>query len=300
MNGICVRSEIGPLRKVLLHRPGRELLKLTPKRLSELLFDDIPFLKVARWEHDAFAELLRRSGAEVVYLEDLMSEVLEAHPELLRPFLDQWLSEGEVKTARWREKLSDYLLENYSGKALVEKTMEGIALEELGGASACSLQDLIAPADDIVVDPMPNLYFTRDPFASVGRGVLINRMRFPTRRRETIYADYILRWHPDFEGVRRYGERDSFASLEGGDVINLTPDTIAIGISQRSSPDAIEGTARRLFSDPEAEVRTVLAFSIPSSRAFMHLDTVFTQLDRDKYLVHPAILGPLTVYGAAK
>ena len=297
MKGICVQSEIGPLKKVLLHRPGRELLKLTPKRLGELLFDDIPYLKDAQREHDAFAAILRANGAEVVYLEDLMTEVLAAQPGLVRPFLYQWLAEGNIKTGKWRDKLCDYLLENYEGKALVEKTMEGIALKEMGGASACSLQDLIAPADDIIVDPMPNLYFTRDPFASVGRGVFVNRMRFPTRRRETIYADYILQYHPDFAGrVARYSERGGFAPLEGGDVLNLTADTIAIGISERSSPDGIEAAAHRLFADPEAEIRTVLAFSIPVARAFMHLDTVLTQLDRDKYLVHPAILGPLTVY----
>ena len=296
MKGICVRNEIQPLKKVLLHRPGRELLKLTPKRLGELLFDDIPFLKVAQREHDAFAALLRENGVEVVYLEDLMTEVLAMRPELIRPFLLQWLSEGDIRTGLWREKLCDYLLENYSGKALVEKTMEGIALKEIGDASAYSLQDRIAPADDIIVDPMPNLYFTRDPFASVGTGVLLNRMRYPTRRRETIYADYIFRYHPDFAGVRRYYDRTDHASIEGGDVLNLTADTIAVGISQRTSPDGIESAARRLFSDPEASVRTVLAFDIPSSRAFMHLDTVFTQIDTAKYIVHPAIIGPLTVY----
>ena len=297
MKGICVRSEIKPLKKVLLHRPGRELLHLTPDRLPELLFDDIPFLKVAQQEHDAFAQILRSNGAEVVYLEDLMAEVLKLHPEQTKPFLYQWLSEGNIKTRRWQDKLYEYLIGNFEGKALVEKTMEGITLKEMGGASAYSLQDLIAPADDLIVDPMPNLYFTRDPFASVGTGVFLHRMRFPTRCRETIYADYIFRFHPDFEGlVKRYYDRDGHANIEGGDVLNLTEDTLAIGISQRTSPDAIEEASRNLFADPEAKIRTVLAFDIPSCRAFMHLDTVFTQIDYDKYTIHPAILGPLTVY----
>ena len=297
MKGICVRSEIKPLKKVLLHRPGRELLHLTPDRLPELLFDDIPFLKVAQQEHDAFAQILRSNGAEVVYLEDLMAEVLKLHPEQTKPFLYQWLSEGNIKTRRWQDKLYEYLIGNFEGKALVEKTMEGITLKEMGGASAYSLQDLIAPADDLIVDPMPNLYFTRDPFASVGTGVFLHKMRFPTRCRETIYADYIFRFHPDFEGlVKRYYERDGHANIEGGDVLNLTEDTLAIGISQRTSPDAIEEASRNLFADPEAKIRTVLAFDIPSCRAFMHLDTVFTQIDYDKYTIHPAILGPLTVY----
>ena len=297
MKGICVRSEIQPLKKVLLHRPGRELLHLVPDRLPELLFDDIPYLPIAQQEHDAFADVLRANGVEVVYLEDLMTDVLRLHPELTETFLSQWLSEGNIRTSRWRHKLLDYLTENYQGKDLVEKTMEGITLRELGGTCADSLQDIIAPPDDLVVDPMPNLYFQRDPFASVGTGVLLHRMHYPTRCRETIYADYIFRFHPDFAGlVKRYYDRTLHASIEGGDVLNLTADTLAIGIYQRTSPDGIEMAARSLFRDPEAQVRTVLAFDIPACRAFMHLDTVFTQIDVDKYTVHPAILGPLTVY----
>ncbi len=297
MKGICVKSEIRPLKKVLLHRPGRELLNLTPDRLPELLFDDIPYLKVAQQEHDAFAQILRDNGAEVVYLEDLMTEVLQLHPELTEPFLTQWLTEGNVITKRWQQKLIDYLRVNYEGKALVEKTMEGVSLRELPHLSAYSLQDMTAQPDDLVVRPMPNLYFQRDPFASVGTGIFLNRMRFPNRRRETIYADYIFKYHPDFAGiVPRYYERSYHGSIEGGDVLNLTEETLAIGLSERTSPDGIEAAARNLFQDPEAKIRTVLAFDIPRCRAFMHLDTVFTQIDVDSYTVHPAILGPLSVY----
>ena len=298
MKGICVRSEINPLKKVLLHRPGRELLNLTPDTLGELLFDDIPFLRVAQEEHDAFAQILRDNGTEVVYLEDLMTDVLSLNPKLVEPFLRQWLYEGNIKTRRWQDKCLEDLTSHFKGKALVEKTMEGITLKEMGDAArAYSLQDLVAPPDDLVVHPMPNLYFTRDPFASVGTGVFLHKMYSVTRCRETIYADYIFKYHPDFEGlVTRYYDRDLHANIEGGDVLNLTEDTLAIGISQRTCPDAIEAAARNLFSDPEAKIRTVLAFDIPKSRAFMHLDTVFTQIDVNKYTVHPAILGPLTVY----
>ena len=297
MRGICVRSEIAPLKKVLLHRPGRELLNLIPDRLPELLFDDIPFLKIARKEHDAFARILRENGAEVVYLEDLMAQVLESQPHLVKLFLRQWLSEGNIRTAKWQDRLIAYLTERYQDKALVEKTMEGVTMREMGNVSACSLQDMIAPPDDLLVDPMPNLYFQRDPFASVGTGVLLNRMYYPTRRRETIYADYIFKYHPDYaDQVKRYYDRTYHASIEGGDVLNLTADTLAIGISQRTSPDGIEKAARNLFRDEESQIRTVLAFDIPRCRAFMHLDTVFTQIDVGRYTVHPAILGPLTVY----
>ena len=295
MKGICVRSEIKPLKKVLLHRPGRELLHLTPDRLPELLFDDIPFLKVAQQEHDAFAQILRSNGAEVVYLEDLMAEVLKLHPEQTKPFLYQWLSEGNIKTRRWQDKLYEYLIGNFEGKALVEKTMEGITLKEMGGASAYSLQDLIAPADDLIVDPMPNLYFTRDPFASVGTGVFLHKMRFPTRCRETIYADYIFRFHPDFEGlVKRYYDRDGHANIEGGDVLVLSRDIVAVGLSQRTTVSGAENFARNLLQN--SGFKKVLAFDIPETRAFMHLDTVFTMVDYDKFTIHPEIEGPLSVY----
>lgn len=297
MSGIHVTSEIKPLKKVLLHRPGRELLNLTPDTLQDLLFDDIPFLKVAQEEHDAFAQILRDNGVEVVYLEDLMTEVLNLQPELVKPFLYQWLSEGNIKTKRWQDKLYNYLISNYQGKALVEKTMEGVTLKEMGGGNAYSLEDMVAPPDDLVVPPMPNLYFTRDPFASVGTGVFIHKMRFPTRCRETIYADYIFKYHPDYcKNVPHYYDRSMDRNIEGGDVLNLTEDTLAIGISQRTSPDAIEAVARNLFLDPNAKIRTVLAFKIPACRAFMHLDTVFTQVDYNRYTIHPAILGPLTVF----
>ncbi|MBQ9824985.1 MAG: arginine deiminase [Solobacterium sp.] len=295
--GIHVTSEIGQLKKVLLHRPGRELLNLVPDRLGELLFDDIPYLEAAAREHDAFASILKDNGVEVVYLEDLMNEVLALRPRLVDTFLDQWLEEGDIRTEKWKKKLKKYLTDNFKGKDLVLKTMEGITLKEMGEVRAYSLQDRIAPADDLVIDPMPNLYFQRDPFSSVGNDAVISSMHFPTRKRETIYADYILRYHPDFAGfVKEQYSRSEHAAIEGGDILNLNRSTLAIGISQRTSPDAIELLAAQLFTDEQSPVRTVLAFKIPSSRAFMHLDTVFTQIDKDTYVVHPGILGPLTVF----
>ena len=296
MKGICVRSEIKPLKKVLLHRPGRELLHLTPDRLPELLFDDIPFLKVAQQEHDAFAQILRSNGAEVVYLEDLMAEVLKLHPEQTKPFLYQWLSEGNIKTRRWQDKLYEYLIGNFEGKALVEKTMEGITLKEMGGASAYSLQDLIAPADDLIVDPMPNLYFTRDPFAVIGEGVNLNRMYSVTRNRETLYGKYIFKYHPDYKDVSLYFRRDCQFHTEGGDVLNINEKTLAVGISQRTQAAAIDVMAQNIFWNSDSKVERILAFDIPVSRAFMHLDTVFTQIDVDKFTIHPAIMGTLRVY----
>ncbi|WP_288323312.1 arginine deiminase [uncultured Eggerthella sp.] len=297
MAGVNVPSEIKPLKQVLLHRPGKELLNLTPNTLEELLFDDIPFLKVAQEEHDAFAQALRDNGVEVFYLEDLMAEVLEANPELREKFLKQWIEEAGIRTDRYQKIIFDYMQENYpDAKDFVMKTMEGINLTELHTDKSNSLVDLVSESSKMVIAPMPNLYFTRDPFAMIGNGVSINRMYSVTRNRETIYAEYIFTHHPDFKDVPQYYSRYNTFHIEGGDILNINDKVLAIGISQRTEPDAIDAIAKNIFSDPTSPIETILAFNIPNSRAFMHLDTVFTQIDTDKFTIHPGIMGPLTVF----
>ena len=298
MQGVNVKSEIGNLKKVILHRPGDELLNLTPNTLEELLFDDIPFLPVAQEEHDAFAKILRDEGVEVVYLEDLMAEVLDAKPELRRQFLDQWIYEAGIRTDMYHDIITDYIESNYPNtKDMVMKTMAGINLQELPQKDTHLLVDMVSDRTKLVCAPMPNLYFTRDPFAMIGNGVSINRMYSVTRNRETIYAEYIFNYHPDFKGhVTKFFDRYNPFHIEGGDILNLNDKVLAIGISQRTEPDAIDMIARNIFASEDSTINTVLAFNIPNSRAFMHLDTVFTQIDVDKFTVHPGILGPLQVF----
>ena len=297
MQGVNVKSEIGNLKKVILHRPGDELLNLTPNTLEELLFDDIPFLPVAQEEHDAFANILRGEGVEVVYLEDLMAEVLDAKPELRQQFLDQWIYEAGIRTDMYHDIITDYINSNYAGtKDMVMKTMAGINLQELPQKDTHLLVDMVSDRCKLVCAPMPNLYFTRDPFAMIGNGVSINRMYSVTRNRETIYGDYIFKYHPDFAGTPTYYDRNDTFHIEGGDILNINEHVLAIGISQRTEPDAIDAIARNIFNDETSPIDTILAFNIPVSRAFMHLDTVFTQIDRDKFTIHPGIMGPLTVF----
>lgn len=298
MEAINIKSEINPLKKVLLHRPGKELEHLTPEALERLLFDDIPFLEVAQREHDDFAQVLKTNGVEVVYLEDLMKEVLDLSDEIRDEFLKQWIFEAGIRTDKWQQKIYDFMMQ-YRGdnKAMVLRTMEGIVLNELNYNKDESLVDLMSDSSKLVIDPMPNLYFTRDPFACIGNGVSINHMYSETRNRETIYGEYIFKYHPEYKNrVDRYYDRFHPFRLEGGDILNLSDTVLAVGISQRTSSDAIELLARTIFEDEEATIETILAFDIPDTRAFMHLDTVFTQIDYDKFTIHPGILGPLVVY----
>ena len=296
--GVHVFNDILPLKTVLLHRPGKELLQLTPENMQRLLFDDIPFLEEAQREHDGFAQVLKDNGVEVVYLEDLMSEVLELHPELVHPFLLEWLEEGGVIPKEWQEAIADRLEKDYTGKDLVIKTMEGLTVKEVRDLlPRNSLTMKFLENEELMVDAMPNLYFTRDTFACIGTGVALSRMTYDARRREGIYGEYILRFHPRFaDHVTFYNDRKAYYHIEGGDILNINEETVGIGISQRTMPEAIESVAEKIFADPDARVKRILAFAIPSKRAFMHLDTVFTQVDYDKYTVHPEILGQLQVF----
>ncbi|MCG4436851.1 arginine deiminase [Erysipelothrix rhusiopathiae] len=300
MSAIRVTSEIGTLKKVLLHRPGRELLNLTPDTLERLLFDDIPYLKDAQDEHDKFAQALRDNDIEVVYLEDLMAEVIK-DSNLRKQFLDQFIEEGGIKTKREHDMVYNFLDSIKDEKELVLKTMEGVRTHELDHSGKKSLVEMAGEVQDLILDPLPNLYFTRDPFASIGDGVSLNRMYSVTRNRETIYADYIFKYHPEYKGnVPYYYDRTADFHIEGGDILNINAKTLAIGISQRTQAQAIEDIAHNIFNVEGTEIETILAIDIPNSRAFMHLDTVFTQVDYDKFTIHPGILGPLQVFEITK
>ena len=293
---IHVKSEIGKLKKVMLHRPGQELEHLVPEDLERLLFDDIPYLKTAKIEHDMFAEIMRGQGVEVVYLEDLTAEVLK-NSEKKEQFVREFIAEGGASAAKVRDQLYDYLINISDEKELVLKTMSGIRASELNVKMSCPLVSLVKKESQFLLDPIPNLYFTRDPFACIGNGVSLNQMYSRTRRRETLYGKYILKYHPDFAGkVPFYYDRTMDFAIEGGDILNLSNKVIAIGISQRTTPEAIELLAQNIFADETSEIDTILALDIPAVRAFMHLDTVCTQVDYDKFTIHPGIMQTLRIF----
>lgn len=288
---IQVFSEIAPLKTVLLHRPGRELEHLVPGTMGRLLFDDIPYLAGAQEEHDRFAALLRENGVAVKYLTALMAEALDHCPALRLPFLRTFIQESGPVAKGYEEALLPYLLDMADNQTLVNTMVAGVRLADLGDGMGRQLPALLHREAQFLLDPIPNLYFTRDPFAAIGNGASLHRMFSETRARETLFGDFILRHHPDFAGrVPLYYSRQAPFSLEGGDILNLSARVLAVGASERTMPEAIEDLALQIFADPNAAIETILVLNIPGVRAYMHLDTVFTQVDRDTFVIHPGIL----------
>ena len=294
--GLHNTSEIGRLRTVMLHRPGRELENLMPEYLERLLFDDIPYLKVAQEEHDAFAQCLREQGVEVLYLADLVSQTI-ADPEIRKELVEQFLDEADLQKHRIREILRDYFADMEDSE-LVSTMMAGVRKSDVRGFETGKLADYLSFRSDdypFLIDPMPNLYFTRDPFATIGTGVSLHRMHTVTRNRETLFGKFIFKYHPVYKDAPKWYDRGETSSLEGGDILILSPEVIAVGISQRTHEDSIDKFARTVLSISKT-FKKILAFDIPKTRSFMHLDTVFTMVDRDKFTVHPNILHEITVF----
>ncbi|MDO4759563.1 MAG: arginine deiminase [Candidatus Saccharibacteria bacterium] len=296
---IQVNSEIGRLKSVLLHRPGEELEALTPEYMERMLFDDVPYLDAAQAEHDAFAKVLQDRGIETLYLDQLSAEAL-ADQEIKTRFATEMVRASKQEDTYSTDAIIQYLL-SLDTLTMVRKIMAGVKKDEVSVMEPANKQLHHFMIDDypFYLDPMPNLYFTRDPAASIGNGLTINKMHWPARRRESLFMEYIIKHHPRFRDahIPVWYQRSNRFSVEGGDELVLNRHTLAIGISERTEVEAIEKIASKLLR--ESDFTCVMAIRIPSRRAFMHLDTVFTMIDYDKFSIHPAILsegGQLDIY----
>lgn len=286
---VHVFSEIGELKTVLLKRPGKEVENLTPRSMERLLFDEIPHLPVIQKEHDQFADALRENGVEVVYLEILTAEAIDA-ADIKKIFVDKLLKESDIQSETVSDALKTYLLAKET-LDMVETVMAGVRKTAIDVEST-HLADIVDTEDyPFYLDPMPNLYFTRDPAAAMGNGVTINTMTYKARQRETLFTETIFKYHPRFkhQGVEMWRDRKTDTFIEGGDELVLTDKVLAIGISQRTKPKAIEELAKTLFKK-NSSFETVLAIKIPDVREMMHLDTVFTMIDYNVFTIHPGIL----------
>ncbi|WP_328612253.1 arginine deiminase [Amycolatopsis sp. NBC_00345] len=274
-------SEVGPLRAVLLHRPGNELKRLTPRNNDQLLFDSIPWVDRAQQEHDAFAEVLRGRGVEVLLLADSLRTALEdqrAHTAGVHAAVDDRRLGGDLA-----DSVRSHLT-SVDADTLAEVLMAGMTFEELPSAEGASLVRMMHDPRDFAVDPLPNLLFTRDSSAWIGDRVAISSLTMPARRRETAVLDLVYAYHPRFRhAARAYGAHS--APIEGGDVMLLAPGVLAIGVGERTTAAGAESLARSVFADGIAH--TVLAVPIEQSRATMHLDTVCTMVAADAVVMYP-------------
>ncbi|MBR2839734.1 arginine deiminase [Candidatus Saccharibacteria bacterium] len=290
-------SETAPLKKVLMHRPGEEFLNLTPNTLERLLFDDIPYLKQAQMEHDAFANALRAEGVEVVYLVDLAAEAIENGGRTVRKkFLEQFIAEAGVTSPKVVRHCYDYLNSFKDTREMVAKCIAGVDISELRKLGAMSGFYATRDIGRMIIEPIPNILFQRDPMATIGHGATLHRMWSVTRTRESIFMEYVYTYHPFYKDTKLYYDRSEPYCIEGGDIEVLSDEVVAVGISQRTEPDAIADFAKKLFKDKSNNFKYVLAIDIPDERSFMHLDTVMTQVDVDKFAVQDAIMDISTIY----
>ena len=284
-----VDSEVGRLRRVVLHRPGLELQRLTPANCSELLFDDVLWVKRARQEHDAFAQTLRDRGVEVLYLDELLGETL-ADDTARKWVIEHTVSEHELGPMLAPE-VRDHLM-TLDAPAMARGLIGGLLASDLPGRRGLA-GAMLAPTD-LVLAPLPNHLFTRDTSCWIYGGVSLNPMAKTARRRETVHLEAIYRFHPTFarEGFERWfggvDEQWGRATLEGGDVLVVGHGAVLIGMGERTTPFAVEQIAQRLFAHGAA--KEIVAVELPRVRSYMHLDTVMTMIDRDAFLVYPGVV----------
>ena len=282
-----VTSEVGRLRTVLLHRPGNELKRLTPRNNADLLFDGIPWVGRAQEEHDGFAQALRDRGVEVLYVRDLLVETLndaDAREELIASALPPW-DVGPTLTLSLTECLRDMHPED-----LADVVIGGLAHEEI--ESGLGVVYGLLGTHDFVIPPLPNLLFTRDSSVWIDDSVAVTRPSMRARQREVSLTGAIYKHHPRFAGTSLlYGGTRSEAWFEGGDVLSLAPGVIAIGVGQRTKPAGVEALAMRAFA--QGVVHTVLAVPIRQERATMHLDTICTMVDVDQVVMYPPMANAL-------
>ena len=291
-----VDSEVGKLHKVLVHRPGLEHTRLTPTNAGDLLFDDVIWVKRAKEEHDAFCSAMRDRGVEVYEAEVLLSDVL-AIPEGRNWVLDRVLDERHVGVylARGRREWA----ETVPATEVADYLIGGVTKADLADGEGLTYDS--SEPGDMLLPPLPNFLFQRDPSCWIYDGVTLNPMMKPARRPETVLMQAIYRFHPMFAetgGVRVWhGDADQDwgrATVEGGDVMPIGNGAVMIGMGERTAPQAVTMIARELFKAGSA--RIVMAVKLPPARDYMHLDTVMTMVDRDAVTVFPNVIGGARVW----
>jgi arginine deiminase len=285
-----VDSEVGQLRKVIVHRPGLEQRRLTPQNAAELLFDDVIWVRKAKVEHAAFVQVLKERGVEVFDAEDLLLEMLEVL-DGRQWLLDQVLAERQV--GQYLARSGREWADAASAREVANFLIGGMTKDELDGGAGLFYSS--SGPSDMMLPPLPNFLFQRDPSSWIYGGVTLNPMTKPARLPETAIMEAIYRFHPMFQadgGVKVWfgGVEQAWGrcTIEGGDVQTIGNGAVMIGMGERTSPQSVGILARNLFAHDAA--RLVLAVKLPPSRSYMHLDTVMTMVDRDAVTLYPAVV----------
>jgi len=289
-SAFTVDSEVGRLRKVIVHRPGLEHRRLTPENAEELLFDDVIWVRKAKVEHAAFVQVLKERGVEVFDAEDLLLETLEVD-QGKRWILDQVLQERQV--GQYLARSGREWAEGASARDVSNFLIGGMTKDDIGDGEGLFYSS--SSPMDMMLPPLPNFLFQRDPSSWIYGGVTINPMTKPARRPETAIMEAIYRFHPMFTadgGVKVWlgGVEQNWGrcTIEGGDIETIGNGAVMIGMGERTTPQSVGILARNLFAQGAA--RLVLAVQLPSSRSYMHLDTVMTMVDRDAVTLYPPIV----------
>lgn len=279
-------SEIGKLNTVLLHRPGAEISHIIPEYLEQMLAEDTPHLPTAREEHDAFARLLCDNGANVLYISDLFSSVI-ADSAVREAFVDEYIRAACMKGDTLRALVRERLL-SVSPEDFFETVAKGVMRRDLDSRDGIPLALCVNDRYPFVIDPIPNLYFTRDIGVCIGRGMVISSMSKKSRKPETLILKYIYNHYPLFasEDIPLWHDVAESCEMEGGDILVLSDSVLAIGCGERTSVAAVETLALRLFDNG---YKRILLFNNPKERKSMHLDVLCTMVDRDKFLVDGSI-----------
>ncbi len=284
MKSLKIQSEYDQLNCVIVHRPGSEIDRLTPDNKIDLLFEDVPFLSKMQDEHDNFVECIKSNGVEVLYFKDLLTDILELS-NVRNTLINRVCSLNHVPS------LGEYL-SSFEPITLADIFISGLTSNELYEKSGLSFNNNDPSNDILLLDPCPNAYFTRDPAAIIGNQIVSTKMHFQARIRETILFLEIFKNHPFFKNSEFvYGNtilEDRPFCIEGGDIIILNKDAIAVGCSQRTSSHAIAKLAKNLFK--LGTVQRVYEIIIPSERSYMHLDTVFTVIDKGIVMAYPNVM----------
>ncbi len=309
MSSINIRSDIGKLKSVLVHRPGHETQNYLAGEFAQV-FSLRPWSNSfdtdkAQHEHDRFTAMLKTQGVECLYLETILREALDADPQARVHLIDNFLAESGATGDELQGPMRE-LLEGASTETLVRLVLDGMRVGEVlpivpAGLSLASATGEAFDEHMLLANPLNTIFFTRDPVTAVGNGVLLNHMYWPERNREVLLYEIIFTYHPRFRDTPKWFKHTSSYHIEGGDVLNLSNDALLIGLSQRTEAAAIDTLARNLlWSEGTSTITSLYAVEVPSTGTRLHLDTYLNRIDYDAFIVDPHILNATHLYRITK